>query len=293
MTFLQESFDKNKILISDGAWGTELFKAGLNPSDVPEKLNIDNPEIVEKVAKSYINAGSDIIITNTFSSNKIKLKKADLLDKIFEINYKGALISKNAGSVLAFGSIGPSGEFMEPMGSITEAEMIDCFSSQVKAFSEANIDAVVIETMSDLNEIKAAIKAVKEYSELPVIVSITYSKTQTGYATMMGLTPEKAVLELQSIGIDAIGSNCGGGINDFIEITREYRNSSDLPIWIKPNAGLPKLKEGKTVYEDTPEFMASKFSELIKAGANIIGGCCGTTPAHIEYFVKERNKLTT
>lgn len=293
MSKLKKLFDEKKIIISDGAWGTELFKLGLKMSDAPEKLNIDNPSMVEQVARSYVEAGADIIITNTFGGNSFKLKKARLENKIHEINFKGVEISKKAATykVLVFGSIGPTGEFMEPLGTIKETEIIESYIEQVKVLIEAGVDGIVIETMSDINEAKAALKAVKKVSDLPVIVSMTYSKTQNGYATMMGVTPEKAAEELQSIGLDLIGSNCGSGINDFVGIVRKYRNSTNLPIWIKPNAGLPKLKDGKTIYEETPEFMTSKISELINTGANIIGGCCGTTPAHIEHFVKERDRL--
>ena len=293
MSKLKKIFEEKKILISDGAWGTELFKLGLKMSDIPEKLNLESPDLVKQVAKSYADAGSDIIITNTFGGNRLKLKKANLESKIHEINYKGAEISKNAASdkALVFGSIGPTGEFMEPLGIIKEIEMVECYKEQVEILSKANVDGIVVETMSDINEAKAALKAVKEVSDLPVIVSMTYSKTKNGYATMMGVTPEKAAEELQIIGLDLIGSNCGGGINDFIDITKKYKNSTDLPLWIKPNAGLPKFKDGKTFYEETPEFMASKVSELVDAGAKIIGGCCGTTPAHIKLFIKELDKL--
>jgi 5-methyltetrahydrofolate--homocysteine methyltransferase len=293
MNRLKQILDEKKILISDGAWGTELFKLGLKAGDVPEKLNLENPEIVEQVAKSYVNAGADIIITNTFSGSKFKLKRANLESKVYEVNCKGVEISKKAAGekVMVFGSIGPTGEFMQPLGTVKESEMIECFAEQVKAFSDAKTDGIVIETMSDINEAKTALKAIKDFSDLFSIVSITYSKTKNGFATMMGITPEKAIEELTNTGLDMIGSNCGGGINDFIEIVKLYKNYSDLPMWIKPNAGLPKFIDGKTIYEETPEAMASKVSELINAGANIIGGCCGTTPTHIEFFVKERDKM--
>lgn len=293
MENLKKILKGKKILISDGAWGTELVNLGLAPGASPEKWNIEKPEIVEKVPLSYVNAGSDIIITNTFGGNKYILSKDKLQEKVYEINLNGVKISKNAcnNNVLVFASIGPTGQFIAPLGTVSESEMIDCFSEQVKAFVNADADGIVIESMSDINEALAALKAVKDNSKLSVVVSMTYSKSAKGYATMMGVTPEKAVQSFQKAGADMIGSNCGTGIDEMIGITKIYKENTNLPLWIKPNAGLPELINGKTVYRQTPQYMASKFKNLVEAGADIIGGCCGTTPEHIKLMVNERNKL--
>jgi len=188
---------------------------------------------------------------------------------------------------LVFASIGPTGEFMEPLGIITEKQMITCFAEQVIAFVEGGADGVIIETMTDLNEAKCAIKAVRENSNLPVAVSMTFSKGRMGFATVMGTGPQQAAIELESSGVDIVGSNCGFGIEDMVGIARIMRSTTSLPLWIKPNAGIPKLKNGKTVYPESPEQMARFIPELIKAGATIIGGCCGTTPRHIQLIAKK------
>ena len=281
-----------KVLIADGAWGTEMVKRGLSPGEPPEVWNLSRPDDVRAIAKSYKDAGADIILTNTFGGNYFKLKRAEVSEKIIEINRKGVELSKEvAGDSLVFASIGPTGEFMQPLGTITEKEMIYAFSEQVKAFIQGGADGIIIETMSDLNEAKCAIKSIKENSTLAVGVSMAFDKGVRGFATMMGVTPEQAAVELEKDGADMVGANCGSvTIKDMIDIAKIMRKSTSLPLWIKPNAGLPQLKDGKTVYLESPEEMAKCVSELIKIGVSVIGGCCGTTPEHIKLFVKENHK---
>jgi 5-methyltetrahydrofolate--homocysteine methyltransferase len=293
MGFWKSRLEKEKILIADGGWGTELQKRGLPPGEVPEAWNLSRPEDVLAVARSYVEAGADIILTNTFGGSPLKLAKVDLGDKLVEINRRGAEISKQAAGdrALVFASIGPSGEIMAPLGTITEADMVKGFAEQAQALAEGGADGIVVETMMDLAEAKAAVRATKESTSLPVAVTLTFNKGPKGYATMMGIRPEQAAAELESAGTDIVGANCGAGIDIMIELMRLMRSATSLPIWCKPNAGLPELIDGKTVYRETPEMMASKLNALVQAGASIVGGCCGTTPAHIRAFILERNRL--
>jgi len=276
------------ILVLDGAWGTEMIKRGLVPGECPELWNLDRPDDIRAIARAYREAGADIILTNTFGGNYFKLKKAGVSSKVREINGKGVELSEEmAEDSLVFASIGPTGEFLKPLGMATEDEMISCFSEQVKAFVEGGADGVIVETMTDLNEAKCALKAVRENSDFPVAVSMTFEKGERGYATIMGITPGKAVVELEKAGADIVGANCGFGIESTVEIARIIRPATTLPLWIKPNAGAPQLEEGKTVYRETPEEMVRFIPDLIKAGVSMIGGCCGTTPEHIRLIAKE------
>lgn len=279
----QDMLSEKKILVSDGAWGTEMAKHGLRPGECPELLNAEKPEVIRAIARSYVEAGSDIILTNTFGGSPQKLSKYGLENRTEELNEKGARISVEAaqGKSLVFGSIGSSGEFLEPIGTMKAVELIKSFGRQVTAFTAAGVDGVVVETMTDLGETICALKAVKENSDLPVVCSMTFDKGAKGYATMMGIKPEQAIDILEESHADAVGANCGSGIEDIIEVTMIMRSQSCLPLWMKPNAGLPELVNNKTVYRQSPSQMASLMPDLLNAGADIVGGCCGTTPEHI------------
>jgi len=284
----KERLLSNGVLVLDGAWGTEMIKRGLKPGEPPELWNLNRPDDVRAIAKAYKEAGADIILTNTFGGSRFKLKKSGISSNIKEINKKGVELSKKiAKDSLVFASIGPTGEFLKPLGMVTEEEMIACFKEQVDAFVEGGADGVIIETMTDLSEAKCALRAVKENSNLPVATSMTFDRGKRGYATVMGITPEKAAKELEKAGADIVGSNCGSGAKDLTEIARIIRSITTLPLWIKPNAGVPQLVKGKTVYPETPEEMAKFTPDLIKIGVNMIGGCCGTTPEHIRLIAKE------
>jgi len=271
------------VLISDGAWGTELAKQGLEAGDAPELWNAEQPDAVEAVARGYVEAGSDIILTNTFGGSRFKLEKSGLADRTAELNRLGVAISKRAAGdrALVFASIGPTGEFMAPLGLKPEHEFIACFTEQIGACVEAGADGVVIETMTDLGEATAALKAARHAGPQPVVVSMTFDRGPAGFATMMGVKPEHAAAELDAAGADIVGANCGSGIENMVEIAKLMRSATARPLWIKPNAGVPQLVGGKTVFGETPEQMAAKVRPLLEAGANIIGGCCGTTPDHI------------
>ena len=239
--------------------------------------------MIKNIAAGYVKAGSDMILTNTFGGSSQKLARYGLEDRLEELNEAGVRISVEVsdGRALVLGSIGPSGEFMAPLGLTTEQEMVDSFARQVKSFLAAGADAVLIETMTDPGEAKCALKAVKDNSDYEVMCLMTFDRGAKGFATMMGITPDRAAAELESAGADVAGSNCGSGIEDIIEVAKIMNPSTNLPLWFKPNAGLPELVGGKTVYRETPEQMASRIPELVEAGATIVGGCCGTTPEHI------------
>jgi len=283
---IKELLKEKNILLSDGAWGTEIAKRGFEPGLCPELFNINVAGMIREIAESYISAGSDIILTNTFGGSPQKLAKYGLEDRVEELNEAGVRLSVETsnGRALVLGSIGPTGEFLAPLGLTTEEEMTASFARQVKAFIAGGADAVLIETMTDLGEIKCALKAVKENSDFEVICTRTFDKGVKDYATMMGVTPDSAASELEAAGADVTGSNCGAGIDNIIDIAHIMKPATGLPLWFKPNAGLPELIGGKTVYRETPQEMASRVPELVDAGANIIGGCCGTTPDHIKKF---------
>jgi len=291
---LKERLAGGRVLLSDGAWGTELAKKGFSAGDgCPELLNVENPEILLEVAQSYVDAGSDIILANTFGGSPFKLAKYGVDDRVEELNEAAVRISKRAAGDTAFvlGSIGPTGEFLAPLGTVTEEEMTAAFARQVKAFAAGGADGILVETMTDLGEITCALRAAKDNTNLPVICSMTFDKGLKGFATMMGVKPADAARELTAAGADAVGSNCGNGIDNIIDIAAIMRPETDLPLWFKPNAGMPQLINGATVYGETPSAMAEKASVLITTGANIIGGCCGTTPEHIRLMRKVIDNL--
>ncbi len=284
----KQRLDEQKYLIADGAWGTELAKLGLGSGEAPERWNLEQPDRVRSVAAAYVEAGADIVLTNTFGGNRFKLEKAGLDSRVAEINRRGAKLSKEAaaGRAFVFASIGPSGEFLQPLGALSEADALAAFAEQAAALADGGADGVVVETMSDLNEAKAAVRAVKENAGLPVAASMTFAQGPKGFATMMGVTPEAAAAELQAAGADIVGANCGAGMADMVSVVRAMRRAASCPIWAKPNAGMPRLVNGETVFPESPEEMAQRLPELVEAGANIVGGCCGSTPAHIRLLAQ-------
>ena len=269
-------------VVTDGAWGTQLQARGLPVGACPDEWNLTQPGKVEEVAAAYIAAGSRVILTNTFGANRIRLAEFNLADKVAEINQRGAAISKKAAGQQArvFASIGPTGKMLVA-GDVTEDELRDAFTEQAQALQAGGADALVIETMAELEEAQIALTAAQT-TGLPVVVCMTFD---TGGRTMMGVAPDQAARQFTTAGADVIGSNCGNGIAAFIPICQELRAATNLPIWIKANAGQPEYSDGKVVYRITPEEFAGHVPALRNAGADFIGGCCGTTPEHLRAVV--------
>lgn len=272
-------------LITDGGWGTQLQNRGLPVDELPDLWNLSHPERVGEVALAYVNAGSDVILTNTFGASRFSLERHEAGDRVREVNMQGAQISRRAADtakdrpVRVFASMGPSGLLLMT-GEVTEDELYEAFAVQASALKEGGADAIVVETMSDPVEATLAIRAAKE-TGLPVVGSMTFDSGRNKDRTMMGTTPEQAVAAMELAGADAVGSNCGQGIDGFIAICRRYRAVTRLPIWMKGNAGLPEMVGDKTVYRITPAQFAAKAKLLLNEGASFIGGCCGTSPEFI------------
>jgi 5-methyltetrahydrofolate--homocysteine methyltransferase len=285
MKAFKERVAQGDILISDGAMGTYLQAKGLKPGECMESWCISHPEVVKGIHEAYIAAGADIIETNSFGGTCYKLKPYGLVDKVKELNQAAAALARQAGAgkVYVSASVGPTGQIVEDEGGdVTPQDLYEAFKEQVVALAEGGADALCIETMASLTEALQAIKAAKENTKLPVICTFTFEPGARGFRTMMGVTPERAAREAVAAGADIVGANCGNGIVNMIEVTRQIRAAQpNTPILIQANAGTPVLEGDKTVFPETPGFMASKVPDLIKAGAQIIGGCCGTTPEHI------------
>jgi 5-methyltetrahydrofolate--homocysteine methyltransferase len=290
MKSLFAELKKGKTLISDGAWGTFLYQRGLQPGECPELWNITHREEVYAIAKSYIDAGADIILTNSFGGSPTKLDQYGLKNRADELNEAAALISREAAGEEKFvlGSMGPTG-VMLMMGEISEAELYDGFALQAISLKNGGVDAICIETMSAIDEASIAVRAAKEATNLEIVCTFTFEKTVNGdYKTMMGVSPPEMVQAIKEAGASIIGTNCGNGFDQMIDIVQQIRKFDlTIPILVHANAGKPVFLDGKTIFPETPEMMSAKVLELIKSGANIVGGCCGTTPEHISALVKE------
>lgn len=279
-----EALNDKRYLLSDGAWGTFLQTKGLKSGECPELWNKTHRNDVLDIAKSYIEAGADMIETNSFGGSTFKLDHYGLKDDCFELNKLAAEISREAAvqEKIVLGSIGPTGKFLM-MGDVTEEELYESFKLQAVGLAKGGADAICIETFYAIDEAEIAIKAAKENTDLEVISTFTFDKSPDGkFHTMMGVAPKDIIDPLLNAGADIIGANCGDGFQDMISIIGEIRSNNDsVPLLVHANAGLPLVENGETKFPDTPELMAELAPQLINAGANILGGCCGTTPAHI------------
>jgi len=268
-------------VLTDGGWGTEMQARGLQAGDCPDKWNLSHPERVEEVARAYVETGSQVILTNTFGANRILLARHDLAGKAKEINRAGVEISRRAagGRVRVFASMGPCGKMLFA-GEVSEEEATQAFEEQSRTLAEAGADAIVIETMSDPAEARLAVAAAV-VTGLPVVACMTFDSGRDHDRTMMGTTPEEAAGVLTAAGADVVGANCGQGAEGYVGIAKRMRTATDLPIWMKPNAGLPVVSDGNVHYDTTPQDFARHAQSLVDAGASFIGGCCGTAPGFI------------
>lgn len=296
MKSLLNRIKAGEILISDGAMGTFLHAKGLQGGECPESWCVSHPKEVKSIAEAYVAAGSDLVETNSFGATSFKLKSYGFADKVSDFNFAAAKLAKeaigNKGYVAA--SVGPTGHIVLEEGGDTTAEALyEAFKEQVVALAAGGADAICVETMSSVVEAEQAIKAAKENTNLPVICTFSFEPGIKGFRTMMGVKPERAAKAAAAAGADVVGANCGNGISNMIEITRQMRAAvPNVPILIHANAGPPVVENGNTVFKESPQHMASCVTELVQAGANIVGGCCGSTPEHIAAIAKVARAVT-
>ncbi|HEX2949150.1 MAG TPA: homocysteine S-methyltransferase family protein [Armatimonadota bacterium] len=285
MQGLLERIQHGDILIADGAMGTMLQAAGLQPGECPELWCLTHPDVVKGISAAYLAAGSDVVETNSFGGTRYKLREFGCDAQVAELNRAAVALAKDVmvGKGYVAASVGPTGQIVEDEGGdVSEDDLYQAFAEQITALADGGADALCIETMSSVTEAVQAIKAAKTLTNLPVICTFTFEAGARGYRTMMGVDPTRAAEETLEAGVDIIGANCGNGIAGMIEIAGQLHAAApNTPILVNANAGLPVFADGKTVFKETPEEMASRVAELLHAGVNIIGGCCGTTPAHI------------
>ena len=290
MENILERLRRGEIIVGDGALGTQLMQRGLKHGEPPELFNIERPEVLEEIAGLYLDAGAEIIETNTFGASPLRLRQFSLETKFDELNRSAVEAVRRIIGDRAYiaGSVGPSAKKIKPYGNTSPEEVYDSFRVQIRALLDAGVDLICIETMMDVVEAVLAIKSARALdSKIPVMATMTFSKTPRGFFTMMGNSIQDAAASLVTAGADIVGSNCGDGMEDMIGIAREFRKNTAAPIAIQGNAGLPVAGEnGKLIYKDTPEYVAGKAAELLELGVQVIGGCCGTTPDHIRAIRK-------
>ncbi|MEX1308762.1 MAG: homocysteine S-methyltransferase family protein [Eubacteriales bacterium] len=276
---------KNEYLILDGATGSHLQENGMKVGECPEQFAIENPEVIRSLQRDYIKAGSKVVYASTFGANRKKLAAFGLENDVYEMNKRLVEISKEAadGKALVGGDIGGTGAFIKPLGDLSFEDMVDIYKEQIRGFVDGGADLVVIETMIDLNEARAAVLAAKETCDLPVFVTMTFDESAR---TLTGTSPKAAAIALQAAGADAVGLNCSTGPFEMVQQVREMKSVLDVPLIVKPNAGIPVLKDGKTVFNLSADDFVSGMRALVDLGADIIGGCCGTTPEYIEKLTK-------
>jgi 5-methyltetrahydrofolate--homocysteine methyltransferase len=282
MQVLGRPWRKGEVLLADGAWGTEFIKRGLMQGSPPDEWNLSHPDIVREITREYLEAGAQVILTNTFGSNRCRLEAHGLSGQAHTLNLEGARISRSVvrDRAVVAGDIGPSARFIA-LGETSAMELYEVFAEQARSLRDGGADWIVVESMTDIEEMAVAVRAAREAAGLPVVASMTYNATPKGYRTMMGNTPEECVKRAQAEGASIIGANCGSGIEDYVPLAPILRSLTALPLWIKANAGVPHIVNAKVEYPLTPEQYSSFVPRLIREGVDVIGGCCGTDPRFI------------
>ncbi|MGB9668822.1 MAG: betaine--homocysteine S-methyltransferase [Anaerolineales bacterium] len=293
MNRFEQLLASRNVVILDGAMGTMLMARGLKAGEAPEKMNTEHPEVVAEIHREYIKAGSNIILTNTFGGNRFRLKRHGLDNQVREINLNAARLARQVADefgemVVVAGDIGPTGEMMKPLGSLTFEDAKQAFAEQAAALSSGGVDVIWIETMSDINEVKAAVEGAKSVTALPIVATMSF---ESRGRTMMGNTPEQLVELGKQYQLSAVGANCGKGPQELETAIAKMRAfDPDITLIAKANAGIPKLIEGNLIYDGTPEVMAEHAERVSTFGVHFIGACCGSSPEHIQAMVQVLRK---
>lgn len=283
-----ERLHSSKVLVADGATGTNLQKMGLQPGLAPEDLVIDQPDLILKLATAFASAGADILLTCTFGGTRLRMKESNYAQRVSEVNTRAVELTRQAAStgteILVAGSIGPTGLLMKPFGPLSPEEAIAAFTEQVQGLVAGGVDLLVIETMFAFDEADAAYKAARTVTDLPIVVSFSYDR---GVRTMMGVKPVEMIKRYKQMGAALVGANCGTSLENMEKVEQEYAAAEPgFPLWIKPNAGLPRMLDGNTVYDVSPGQMGEFAKKYAALGAHVVGGCCGNTPEHIAAIAK-------
>lgn len=285
MRSLRDRLTAGDIVVGDGAWGTMLMARGLRPGVPPETMTLSHPETIEEVARLYVEAGADFITTNTFGGSPVRLRAYGLDDQTDAINRCAVTAVRRAvgDQALVAASIGPCGHVLQPYGDGRPDEIAESYARQIAALADAGADFVIVETMTDLAEARLAIAASRRVAPaLPVVATMTFDRTPRGFFTVMGVSIPHAVVGLTEAGADVVGSNCGNGMEAMLAIAQQMRTHATGPLAIQANAGLPESRNGALVYPESPDFLASWVPALVEAGVRVVGGCCGTTPEHVQ-----------
>lgn len=284
-----EQLQSGRTLVADGATGTNLHRLGLAPGIAPEDLVFDQPDLVLELESAFAAAGSDILLTCTFGGTRLRMKDSKYASRVTELNTRAVELARKAASIradiLVAGSIGPTGMLMKPYGPLSGDDAQAAFTEQARGLVAGGVDLLVIETMFAYEEADAAFKAARALTDLPIVVSFSYDR---GVRTMMGVKPAEMIGHYKALGAALVGANCGTSLENMEKVIQEYTAAEHgFPLWVKPNAGLPRMVEGETVFDVTPEQMGEFASRAVGLGARVVGGCCGNTPAHIAAMAKK------
>lgn len=289
-----DRLDAEEILVADGATGSNLQKMGLKPGRPPEDLIIDNPDIILSLARSFVEAGSDILLTCTFGGTRMRMKDSKYQDRTPEVNIRAAELARKAAStrsdVLVAGSMGPVGALIKPYGPLEADDVRATFAEQAKALADGGVDLLLIETMFALEETTAAFEGARSVTDLPIIVSFSYDR---GTRSMMGVKPKDVIKKYSELGAALVGANCGTTLENMEAVVKEYAATApSFPLWVKPNAGVPRMdiETEQGVYDMSPEDMAAYSLKYVELGARVVGGCCGNTPEHVAAIAKAVKK---